>query len=164
MREGHCGIRSRCTRLPVRRRLASARSAARAPSGRRRRRSAARRVAHSGAAGRPLRAHRRRAQRPALQRDAPTAASGALERRAIGSCQYGNNERWVCSDWEQQSQSARSDRRARLEWHRATDGTAPTGLRAVAVLSRRSGRQRAAGRNGRLDSHSARPAAAGGGV
>ena len=132
------------------------------PGGRRRRHSAARRVARTRAAGRPLRARRRRAQRPALRRDAPTAASGARERGPYGRCQYGHNERRVRSDWEQRSQSARSDRRARLEWHRATGGAAPTGLRAVDVLSGRSGRERAAGRNGRLDSHSAR--AAGGGV
>ena len=66
------------------------------------------------------------------------------------------------SDWNRWSQSAGSDQRARFDWHRATGGTSPTGIRDNIVLSGRRGREKAAGRNGAINSQSAR--AAGGGI
>ena len=46
------------------------------------------------------------ALRPALRRDASTAASGAREREPKRRCQCGYNEQRVRSDWKSQSQSA----------------------------------------------------------
>ena len=132
MRKDDRGLQSRDPHLPLRRRLVSARTAARAPSCRRRRHSAARRVAQSWAASRPLLAGRCRAQRPSLQRNAPTAISNSF---ASGlQCHYGHNERRIRSDWGQRSESAGIDRHTRLNWHRAAGDSSPTRLWTQSLL------------------------------